>query len=76
VPRYSSSSLAAAARLVVGDAVAGSDVDARFRVVGGDAAAHSLLDLTSHCQESLLDVAGVLGRGLQEGDSEAVGEFL
>jgi len=56
--------------------VAGSDVDARFRVVGGDAAAHSLLDLTSHCQESLLDVAGVLGRGLQEGDSEAVGEFL
>jgi len=68
--------LAASTRLVVGDAVAGRDVDACFCVVGGDAAAHALLDLARHRQESLLDVACVLGRGLEEGDSEAVGKLL
>lgn len=68
--------LAAAARLVVGDAMARRDVDARFRVVGAHAAAHTLLDLAGHGQEGLLDVAGVLGRRLEEGDPQAVGEFL
>ena len=56
--------------------MAGCDVDVGFRVVGGDAAAHALLDLASHGQEGLLDVAGVLGRRLEEGDTKTVGEFL
>lgn len=68
--------LAAATGLVVGDAVAGRHVDVGFRVVGGDAAAHALLDLTGHSEEGLLDVAGVLGRSLEEGNAEAVGKFL
>ena len=38
--------------------------------------AHTLLDLAGHGQESLLDVAGVFGRCLEEGDAEAVCEFL
>lgn len=37
---------------------------------------HALLDLAGHGQESLLDVGGVLGGGLEEGDAEAVSEFL
>lgn len=37
---------------------------------------HALLDLTCHGQEGLLDVGGVLCGSLQEGDTEAVGEFL
>ena len=68
--------LAAAARLAAGDALSGGDVDVRFRVVGRDAAAHALLDLAGHRQEGLLDIAGVLGRRLEEGDPEAIGEFL
>lgn len=46
-----------------------------FRVVGSRGA-HALLDLASHGQESLLNVAGVLGGGLEEGDAQAVSEFL
>lgn len=38
--------------------------------------AHPLLDLTRHGQEGLLDVARVLGRRLEERDSETVGELL
>jgi hypothetical protein len=68
--------LAAATGLVVGDALAGGDVDVCFRVVGGDAAAHALLNLARHRQEGLLDVARVLGRCLKEGNSEAVGKLL
>lgn len=56
--------------------MAGGNIDVRFRVVGRDAAAHALLDLAGHRQEGLLDVASVLGRCLEEGDAEAVGEFL
>lgn len=70
------SALAAPARLVVRDAVAGSDVDASFRVISSNTAAHPLLDLTGHCEESLFDVASILGRGLEEGDTKAVGELL
>lgn len=44
-------------------------------VVGGGRA-HALLDLTGHGQESLLDVGGVLGGGLEEWDTEVVGEVL
>lgn len=52
-----------------------TDLHTRLGVVGCGGA-HALLDLTGHGQESLLDVAGVLGRGLEEGDTQAVGEFL
>jgi hypothetical protein len=52
-----------------------ADLHAGLRVVRRRGA-HTLLDLASHGQESLLDVAGVLGRGLEEGDAQAVGEFL
>lgn len=45
-------------------------------LVVGRRRTHALLDLASHGQESLLDVAGVLGRGLEEWDAQAVGEFL
>jgi hypothetical protein len=35
-----------------------------------------VLDLLGHGKESLLDVGGVLGRGLEEGDAELVGKAL
>jgi hypothetical protein len=37
---------------------------------------HALLNLSCHRQESLLDVGCVLGRGLEEGNSKAVGKLL
>lgn len=67
--------LAAAVAVVVADALALADLYAGLGVVGG-CGAHALFDLAGHGEESLLDVAGVLGRGLEEGDSEGVGEFL
>lgn len=67
--------LAAAVVRVVADALALADLYAGLGVVGG-CGAHALLDLAGHGEESLLDVAGVLGRGLEEGDSEGVGKFL
>ena len=75
-PHTASKHLAAAARVVARDALAGGHIHVRFRVVGRNAAAHPLLDLAGHCQEGLLDVAGILGRGLEERDPEAVGELL
>lgn len=47
----------------------------RLSVVGGGGT-HTLLDLPSHGQEGLLDIAGVLGRSLEEWNAQAVGEFL
>lgn len=67
--------LTAAAVRVVADALAATDLDTRFRVVGGGSA-HALLDLAGHGKESLLNVAGVLGGSLEERDSKAVSEFL
>lgn len=55
--------------------LAGADLNAGFRVARRRSA-HALLDLAGHGEEGLFDVAGVLGRGLEEGDAEAVGEFL
>lgn len=52
-----------------------ADLHGRLSVVGGGSA-HTLLDLPGHSQESLLDIAGVLGRGLEEWNTQAVGEFL
>ena len=40
------------------------------------ARSESNLDLPRHGQKGLLDVGSVLCRGLQEGDSKAVGKFL
>jgi hypothetical protein len=34
------------------------------------------LDLSSHSQESLLDVCGILGRGFEERNAETVGELF
>ena len=71
----SPSPLAAAAACRVGNAVAGSHLHVWFGIVGGRRA-HPLLNLASHGQEGLLDVAGVLCRCLQEGDSQAIRELL
>ena len=71
----SSSSLAAAVIVVVADALALANLHAGLGVVSRRGT-HALLDLAGHGQESLLDVAGVLRRGLEEGDAEAVGELL
>lgn len=67
--------LAAPALLVVGYTVSWADLHIWLGVVGRRAA-HAFLDLTSHGQESLLDIAGILGGRLEEGNSQAVGEFL
>lgn len=37
---------------------------------------HALFDLPCHRQEGLFNVRGILGRGLKEWDSQAVGKFL
>ncbi|GAO46347.1 hypothetical protein G7K_0579-t1 [Saitoella complicata NRRL Y-17804] len=39
-------------------------------------ATHSLLNLPSHCQESLLDVGSALCTGFEEGNAESISEFL
>lgn len=57
------------------DTLALADLYAGLGVVGCGGT-HALLDLAGHGQESLLDVAGVLCRGLEEGNTQAVGEFL
>lgn len=67
--------LAAAAARVVADTLALANVHAGFRVVGSRGA-HALLDLASHGQESLLNVAGILGGSLEEWNAQAVSEFL
>lgn len=67
--------LTAAAVGRVTDTLALANVHAGFRVVGSRGA-HALLDLASHGQESLLNVAGVLGGSLEEWDAQAVSEFL
>lgn len=51
-----------------------ADLHSGLVVDGG--VTHALLDLAGHGKESLLDVAGVLGGGLEEGDAEAVCELL
>ena len=57
------------------DALALADLHAGLGVVGRRGT-HALLDLAGHGQESLLDVAGVLGGSLEERNAQAVGEFL
>lgn len=52
-----------------------ADLDGRLGVVGS-CGAHALLDLPGHGQEGLLDIAGVLGRGLEEWNTQAVSELL
>jgi hypothetical protein len=42
----------------------------------GGCGSHALLDLAGHGKESLLDVGGALCGGLEEGNAEAVCEFL
>jgi hypothetical protein len=66
--------LTASARRPALDALSLPDGDCRLVVDG--VRAHALLDLSGHGQESLFDVRGALCGGLEEGDSEAVGELL
>lgn len=68
-------SLAASAVGGGSNTLAGADLDIGLRVARCRGA-HPLLDLPGHGQEGLFDIAGVLGGGLEEWDSEAVGEFL
>jgi hypothetical protein len=51
-----------------------ADLNCGLVVDGGGA--HSLLDLSGHGQEGLFDVRGILGGCFQEGDTNAVCEFL
>ena len=55
--------------------MAGANLDVGL-CVGGRCGAHPLLDLAGHGQEGLLNVAGILGRCLEERNSQAVSEFL
>lgn len=66
--------LAAAAGAAGLHALALADLHSGLVVDGG--VAHALLDLAGHGQKGLLDIAGVLGRGLEEGNAEAVCELL
>lgn len=55
--------------------MAWADLDVWLGVVRGGGS-HALLDLAGHGEEGLLNVAGVLGRGLEEWNSQAVRELL
>lgn len=44
--------------------------------VGSGLRTLSLLDLSGHSQEGLLNVGGVLSRSFEERDSKAISEFL
>src|SRR5690242_15823471 len=66
--------LAAAATGAALDALALPDGDCGLGV--GGCGTHALLDLAGHGQEGLLDVGGALCRRLEEGNAEAVCEFL
>ena len=68
------SSLAAAAARSALYTLALADGDCGLRV--GGCGTHALLDLAGHGKESLLDVGGALCGGLEEGNAEAVCEFL
>lgn len=72
--KSTSGPLAAATRRSGLDALALAHLHSRLIVHGGRS--HALLDLPCHRQEGLLHIRSVLGRGLEEGDSEAVGELL
>ena len=56
-------------------AVTRANLDVWLSVVGSGGS-HALLDLPGHGKEGLLDVAGVLGRSLEEWDAQAVGKLL
>ena len=68
------STLAAAAARSALHTLALADRDRRFGV--GGCGSHAFLDLSSHGKESLLDVGSTLCGSLEEGDAEAVCEFL
>jgi hypothetical protein len=74
VSSLGATSLTAATGAAALDGATLTDLDGGLVVDGG--VAHAFLDLAGHGQEGLLDVGCVLGRCLEEGDAEAVGEFL
>jgi hypothetical protein len=74
VPGKRRTDLTAAAGAAGLHTLALADLHGRLVVHGG--VAHALLDLAGHGEESLLDVAGVLGGSLEEGDAKAVRKLL
>lgn len=70
----SSPPLAAAATGPALHALTLTDGDGGLSV--GSCSTHTFLDLTGHGKESLLDIGGALGRGLEERNAEAVCELL
>lgn len=74
VSSFDAKSLTAAAGTAALDGATLTNLDGRLVVDGS--VAHALLDLAGHGQEGLLNVGCVLGRSLEEGNAEAVGEFL
>jgi hypothetical protein len=74
IEEYDESNLAAAASGSRLYALALADLHSWFVV--HSRRAHPLLDLPCHRQESLLDVGSILRGSFQEGDADAVGEFL
>jgi hypothetical protein len=74
VSSFEARSLTAATGAAALDSATLTNLDGRLVVDGG--VAHAFLDLAGHGQEGLLDVGCVLGRCLEEGNAEAVREFL
>jgi hypothetical protein len=74
VSSFEARSLTAATGAAALDGATLTDLDGRLVVDGG--VSHALLDLAGHGQEGLLNVGCILGRCLEEGNAEAVSEFL
>lgn len=55
--------------------MARADLHVRLEVIRC-CGAHPLLDLAGHGEEGLFDVAGILCRRLEEGDTQTIREFL
>lgn len=66
--------LTAVRTTVLLNTLSSANLNSGLVVCGG--CTHSLLDLTCHGQESLLDIAGILGRSFEEGDTKAVRKLL
>lgn len=74
VSSFGTGNLTAATGAAALDGATLADLDSGLVVDSG--VSHTLLDLAGHGQEGLLDVGCVLGRCLEEGNAEAVSEFL
>lgn len=66
----------AATTLVTLDGTSRVDLDFAGGVCGTRRWADAILDLRCHCHKGLLNVGRILGRCLEEWDSELIGVFL